>query len=89
MHKGQRQHNQHTVQKPTSVMVWGCISAHVMGDLHICEGTVNAEQNAQVLEQHRLPSRLLFQGRPGLFQQENAKSHSARITLTWLHSKRV
>ena len=23
-------------------MVWGCISAHGMGDLHICEGTIDA-----------------------------------------------
>ena len=31
---------QRKVQKPASVMVWGCISAHGMGDLHICEGTI-------------------------------------------------
>ena len=31
------------VQKPASVMVWGCISAHSMGDLHICEGTIDVE----------------------------------------------
>ena len=78
------------VQKPASVMVWGCVSAHGMGNLHICEGTINAERYIQVLEQHMLPSkRRLFQGRPCLFQQDNAKPHSARVTTAWLRSKRV
>jgi len=31
------------VQKQTSVMVWGCISANSMGDLHVYEGTTDVE----------------------------------------------
>ena len=31
-------------------MVWGCVSASGMGNLHICEGTINAERYIQVLE---------------------------------------
>uniref|UniRef100_A0AAR2IMB0 Tc1-like transposase DDE domain-containing protein n=1 Tax=Pygocentrus nattereri TaxID=42514 RepID=A0AAR2IMB0_PYGNA len=78
------------VQKPASLMVWGCVSAHGMGNLHICEGTINAERYIQVLEQHMLPSKQrLFQGCPCLFQQDNAKPHSARVTTAWLRSKRV
>ena len=78
------------VQKPASVMVWGCVSASGMGNLHICEGTINAERYIQVLEQHMLPSKQrLFHGRPCLFQQDNAKPHSARLTTAWLRSKRV
>ena len=44
--KGEKDHpdcSQRKVQKPASVMVWGCISAHDMGDLHICEGTIYAD----------------------------------------------
>lgn len=52
-------------------MVWVCVSAHDMGNLQICDGTVNAERYIQVLEQHMLPSKQrLFQGRPCLFQQD-------------------
>ena len=29
--------------KNQSLMVWGCISAHGMGDQNICEGTIDAE----------------------------------------------
>uniref|UniRef100_A0AAY5KWM7 Uncharacterized protein n=1 Tax=Esox lucius TaxID=8010 RepID=A0AAY5KWM7_ESOLU len=77
------------MQKPASMMVWGCSSAYGMGDLHICESTINVEQYIEVLEPHTLPSRQhIFQGRPCLFQQDKAKPYSACITTAWLHSKR-
>ncbi len=63
-------------------MVWGCISAYGMGSLHGLEGTMNAERYRHFLEQHMLPSRRLdlFQGKPCVFQQENAKQHAAITT---------
>ncbi len=81
---------QRSVQKPASLMVWGCISAYGMGSLHVLEGTMNAERYIKVLEQHMLPSRRrLFQGRPYVFQQDNAKPHTVAITSAWLRSRRV
>ncbi len=81
---------QRSVQKPASLMVWGCICAYGMGSLHVLEGTMNAEKYIKVLEQHMLPSRWrLFQGRPCVFQQDNAKPHTAAITTAWLRSRRV
>ncbi len=81
---------QRSVQKPASLMVCGCISAYGMGSLHVLEGTMNAERYIKVLEQHMLPSRQrVFQGRPCVFQQDNAKPHTAAITTAWLHSRRV
>ncbi len=81
---------QRSVQKPASLMVWGCISAYSMGSLHVLEGTMNAERYIKVLEQHMLPSkRRLFQGRPSVFQQDNAKPHTAAITTALLRSWRV
>ncbi len=74
--------HQHSVQKPASLMVWGCISAYGMGSLHVLEGTMNAERYIKVLEQHMLPSRW------HLFQQDNSKPHTAAIT-AWLRSRRV
>ncbi len=35
---------QRSVQKPASLMVWGCISAYGMGSLHVLGGTMNAER---------------------------------------------
>ncbi len=63
--------------------IWGCISAYGMGSLHVLEGTMNAERYIKVLEQHMLPSSL------HVFQQDNAKPHTAAITTAWLRSRRV
>ncbi len=49
--------HQCSVQKPASLMVWGCICAYCMGNLHVLESTMNAERYIKVLEQHMLPSR--------------------------------
>ncbi len=74
---------QRSVQKPASLMVWGCIRAYGMGSLHVLEGTMNAERYITVLEQHMLPSRRR------VFHQDNAKPHTAAITTAWLRSRRV
>ena len=66
-------------QKPASVMVWGCLSAHGKGDLHICEGTLDAKAYVGILERHIRPlKRQLFPGTPCLFQQDNARPYSAQ-----------
>ncbi len=76
--------HQRSVQKPASLMVWGCMSACGMGSLHIWKGTINAERHIQVLEQHMIPSRChLFQGRPFIFKHDNARPHTASITTSW------
>ncbi len=81
---------QRSVQKPASLMVWGCISAYGMGSLHVLEGNMNAERYIKVLEQHMIPPRRrLFKGRSCVFQQVNAKPHTAAITTAWLLSRRV
>ncbi len=59
----------------------GCISAYGMGSLNVLEGTMNAERYIKVLEQHMLPSRRL------VFQQDNAKPHTAAITTAWFLSR--
>ncbi|KAK3530733.1 hypothetical protein QTP70_000761 [Hemibagrus guttatus] len=39
---------QRSVQKPASLMVWGCMSTCGMGSLHIWKGTINAESVGQM-----------------------------------------
>ncbi len=80
---------QRSIQKPASLMVWGLHKCIRYGQL-ACFGRHYAERYIKVLEQHMLPSRWrLFQGRPCVFQQDNAKPHTAAITTAWLHSRRV
>ncbi|KAI5622210.1 hypothetical protein C0J50_18272, partial [Silurus asotus] len=66
---------QRSVQRPASLMVWGCMSACGMGSLHIWKGTINAER------------RCLFQGRPWIFQHDNDRPHAASITTSWLRRR--
>lgn len=40
-------------------MVWGRVSVHGMGNLHICVGTIKPERYMQAVKQHRLPSTAL------------------------------
>ncbi len=55
---------QRSVQKPASLVVWGCRIEYSMGSVHVLEGSMDAESYIKVLEQHMLPSRRrLFQGR--------------------------
>ncbi len=57
---------QHSVQKPASLMVWGCISGYGICSLRVLEGTMNAERYIKVLEQHQLP-RLMIISEKALF----------------------
>ena len=70
-----------TTHKAMSRSLWccrSCISVLGTGHLHLFDGRINAEKNIEILEQHVLPAtQHLFQGRPCIFQRDNAKSHPA------------
>ncbi len=82
---------QQQVQKPRVCHGMGVVSValakvtctSVMAPLY-------AEKYIEIWSTICLPSRRhLFQGRPCIFQQDNAKPHSAHITKSWLRRKRV
>ncbi|GBM27705.1 Transposable element Tcb1 transposase [Araneus ventricosus] len=71
-------------------MVWGCLAANGFGNLHFCNGTIKAPDYIHVLEVNLRPSlQRLFGRKRYLFQQDNARPHTAEITKTWLRTKRV
>ncbi len=51
------------------VMVWGCMSAAVTGELQFTEGTMNANMYCDILKQSMIPS-LRRLGFRAVFQQE-------------------
>ncbi len=77
--------NQYNFEKYCAIHFWSYRPALAcgIGSLHVLEGTMNAERYIKVLEQHMLPSRRR------VFQQDNAKPHTAAILTAWLHSRRV
>ncbi len=70
-----------SVQFKSQHLWWyGGAYVNTVGSLRVLEGTMNAERYIKVLEQHMLLSRRR------LFQQDNAKPHTAAITTAWLFS---
>ncbi len=72
--------------------VWGCITAYGMGGGQLaCFG--RHYECLKVYKSFRATYAPLqttsISGRPCVFQQDNAKPHSATIPTAWLHSRRV
>ncbi|KFM75906.1 Transposable element Tcb1 transposase, partial [Stegodyphus mimosarum] len=61
-----------------SIMVWGMFSWHSLGSLIIVEGTMDQYKYASVLADHVHPyMRIVFPQDDGIFQQDNARCHTA------------
>ncbi|GFW01841.1 DDE_3 domain-containing protein [Trichonephila clavipes] len=60
-------------------MVWGCMSSHGVGRLHIVSGTVKAMDYIEILQNKLLPiARDLFGNQPWIFQDDNVPCHRAK-----------
>ena len=74
--------SRHTVQRvkqPQKVMVWGCMSSHGMGRIHIVEGTMKSQQYIEVLQTRLLPQAREWFGEDYVFQQDNTPCHTSRM----------
>lgn len=62
-----------------SIMVWGCMSAHGVGEIVMCEGRMDSKRYIQVLETALEPSFNKMFGDTNMdsvrFQQDNAPCH--------------
>ncbi|GFU23260.1 transposable element Tcb1 transposase [Trichonephila clavipes] len=79
-----------TVKYPTKVMVWGCMSSHGVGRLHIVRGTVKVMNYIEILQNKLLPTaRDLFGNQSWIFQDDNASCHRAKVVQKWLKDHTV
>ncbi|GFU35819.1 transposable element Tcb1 transposase [Trichonephila clavipes] len=79
-----------TVKYPTKVMVWGCMSSHGVGRLHIASGTVKAMDYIELLQNKLLPTaRDLLGKQSWIFQDDNAPCHCAKVVQKWLEDPTV
>jgi transposase len=69
-----------------SIMAWGGFCGAQKTTLHFFNGTVNAPTYVATLEEHLIP---VFDTELQIFQQDNAPSHTARYTKSWLKSKNI
>lgn len=75
---------------PVKVMIWGCLSVHGTGRIHIVEGSMNKEQYLKVLEHRVLPqARDWWPGEPWILQHDLAPCHTARVCKAFLDSRNV
>ncbi|GFS85769.1 transposable element Tcb1 transposase [Trichonephila clavipes] len=74
-----------TVKYLTKVMVWGCMSSHGVGRLHIASGTVKSMDYIEILQNKLLSTaRDLFGNQSWIFQDDNAPCHRAKVVQKWL-----
>ncbi len=71
---------------PEKVHVWGCFSAHGVGDIEIFEENMNAKVLEKIFEERLVSShQRLFPTGEWWFQQDNDPKHHANIITKWLH----
>ena len=71
-----------------NVMVWDCMSAAGVGELHFIEGNMNSNMYSEILQQSMIPS-LQKLGRRAVFQHNNDPKHTFKMITALLKSLRV
>ncbi len=71
-----------------SVLMWGCMSAAGVGELHFIDGIMNSQMYCSILKEKMLPS-LHALGRHALFQHDNDPKHTSKATVGFLKKNRV
>ncbi len=66
-----------------SVLMWGCMSAAGVGELHFIDGIMNSQIYCSILKEKMLPS-LRALGRRALFQHDNDPKHTSKATVGFL-----
>ena len=72
-------------------MVWGCMTAHGVGNLVKIEGTMDSKLYCQILEEDLLES-IEYHGLESqdiIFQHDNDLKCSARVTKQWLQDAEI
>jgi transposase len=80
----------HSISHPKQLNIWACFSASGLGYCYIYNETLDAKSFVHILDTHLLPSAdLLFTETPRRqwwYLQDNAPTHTARMTRKWLHN---
>ncbi len=71
-----------------SVLMWGCMSAAGVGELHFIDGIMNSQMYCSILKEKMLSS-LRALGRRALFQHDNYPKYTSKATVGFLKKNRV
>ncbi|GBN72665.1 Transposable element Tc1 transposase [Araneus ventricosus] len=73
----------HTQAGGGGIMLWGMFSWAAMGPIVVVEQTMKAANYLNIIEDQLHPYMFVFPTGNGIFQQDNAPCHKARIVLEW------
>ena len=71
-----------------NVMVWGCMGAAGVGELHFIEGNMNFNMYSEILQQRMILSLQKLCCR-AVFQHDNDSKHTSKMTIALLKRLRV
>ncbi len=71
-----------------SVLMWGCMSAAGVRELHFIDGIMNSQMYCSILKEKMLPS-LRALGRRALFHHDNDPKCTSKATVGFLKKNRV
>ncbi len=69
-------------------LMWGCMSAAGVGELHFIDDIMNSQMYCSVLKEKMLPS-LSALGRHALFQHDNDPKHTSKAPVGFMKKNRV
>lgn len=75
-----------------SIMIWGCMTAQGVGEIHLCDGRMNGVRYINMLEEVLEASIVRFfdiNSENYYFQQDNAPCHKAQAVIRWFDENRV
>jgi hypothetical protein len=80
----------HREKHPDKVHMWGCFSAHGMGDLYMFEENLDGPLMVRILKQCLLRSaQRLFPPGQWFFQQDNDPKHKSKLVQKWLQTSGI
>ena len=71
-----------------SVLMWGCMSAADVGELHFIDGLMNSQMYCSILKEKMLPS-LRALGYHALFQRDNNRKHKSNAMVAAVPKNRL
>ena len=81
---------QASVKHDKKINVWGCFSAHGVGNLFRIHGIMLKEHYNNILISQMVPSaQRLFPNQNWIFQQDNDPKHTAIINKTWVANNNI
>lgn len=77
------------MKHPQKVMIWGIMSVHGAGRLHVCEGSMNKEQYLRILETRVMAHMQENHGDNGVYMHDSAPCHTAKLCTKFLSDNNI